>query len=96
MQAEAAEQGYGDDRIFVTGHSLGGWEAEFVAQQTGLALGYVEQLYTFGDRFRDPRERAGGPRVIAMTYLGKLAFLYFVENQELRNSTRPTADKGGI
>ncbi len=36
VQAEAAEQGYGDDRIFVTGHSLGGWEAEFVAQQTGL------------------------------------------------------------
>jgi hypothetical protein len=42
---------------------------DWVAQQTGLQLGYVEQLYTFGDRFRDPRERAGGPRVIAMTYL---------------------------
>lgn len=42
---------------------------DWVAQQTGLALGYVEQLYTFGDRFRDPRERAGGARVIAMTYL---------------------------
>lgn len=41
----------------------------WVAQQTGLALGYVEQLYTFGDRFRDPRERAGGPRVISAAYL---------------------------
>ncbi|WP_443678025.1 hypothetical protein [Mycolicibacterium xanthum] len=36
VQAEAAEQGYGSDDIFVTGHSLGGWEAQYVAQQTGL------------------------------------------------------------
>ena len=42
---------------------------EWVAQQTGLALGYAEQLYTFGDRFRDPRERQGGPRVISAGYL---------------------------
>jgi hypothetical protein len=42
-----------------------GW----VSQQTGLALGHVEQLYTFGDRFRDPREHAGGPRVISAAYL---------------------------
>lgn len=41
----------------------------WVAQQTGLQLGYVEQLYTFGDRFRDPREREGGPRVISVAYL---------------------------
>jgi hypothetical protein len=41
----------------------------WVAQQTGLALGHVEQLYTFGDRFRDPREVAGGPRVISAAYL---------------------------
>jgi hypothetical protein len=41
----------------------------WVVQQTGLTLGYVEQLYTFGDRFRDPRERAGGPRVISAAYL---------------------------
>ena len=37
VQAAAAEQGYGSDDIFVTGHSLGGWEAEYVAQQIGLA-----------------------------------------------------------
>ena len=37
VQAEAALQGYTSDDIFVTGHSLGGWEAQFVAQQTGLA-----------------------------------------------------------
>ncbi len=31
-----------------------------VAEQTGLDLRYVEQLYTFGDRDRDPCERDGG------------------------------------
>ncbi len=35
VEAEAVKQGYGDGAIFVTGHSLGGWEAEYVAQQTG-------------------------------------------------------------
>jgi len=37
VQAEAADAGYDADDIFVTGHSLGGWEAEYVAQQTGMA-----------------------------------------------------------
>ncbi len=51
-----------------------GW----VREQTGLRLGYVEQLYTFGDRHRDPIERRGGPRVISVAYValvreGKLA-----------------------
>ncbi len=41
----------------------------WVLEQTGIGLGYVEQLYTFGDRHRDPRERAGGPRVISVAYL---------------------------
>jgi hypothetical protein len=41
----------------------------WVEQQTGLELGYVEQLYTFGDRFRDPREREGGPRVVSAAYI---------------------------
>jgi len=36
VQDEATKQGYGADDVFVTGHSLGGWEAEFVAQRTGL------------------------------------------------------------
>jgi hypothetical protein len=36
VQAQATLQGYGTDDLFVTGHSLGGWEAEYVAQQTGL------------------------------------------------------------
>ena len=37
VQAEAAVQGYAPDSIFVTGHSLGGWEAQYVAQQLGLS-----------------------------------------------------------
>jgi hypothetical protein len=41
----------------------------WVRTYAGLELGYVEQLYTFGDRFRDPRELAGGPRVVSAAYL---------------------------
>ncbi len=41
----------------------------WVSEQTGLELGYVEQLYTFADRNRDPRERAGGPRMVSIAYL---------------------------
>jgi len=42
-----------------------GW----VREQTGLELGYVEQLYTFGDRHRDPIEKKGGPRMLSVAYL---------------------------
>jgi hypothetical protein len=41
----------------------------WVREQTGLELGYVEQLYTFGDRNRDPSEYEGGPRVVSIAYL---------------------------
>jgi hypothetical protein len=41
----------------------------WVREQTGLELGYVEQLYTFGDRLRDPWETHGGPRVVSVAYL---------------------------
>lgn len=41
----------------------------WVREQTGLELGYVEQLYTFGDRHRDPIERKGGPRVLSIAYV---------------------------
>lgn len=37
VEAAASAQGYSTDDIFVTGHSLGGWEAEYVAQRTGRA-----------------------------------------------------------
>ncbi len=41
----------------------------WVEAQTALKLGYVEQLYTFGDRDRDPEEERGGPRVVSIGYL---------------------------
>ncbi len=41
----------------------------WVEEQTRRELGYVEQLYTFGDRGRDPGERKGGPRSISVGYL---------------------------
>jgi hypothetical protein len=42
---------------------------EWVERQTGLKLGYVEQLYTFGDRFRDGHEATGTARVVSAAYL---------------------------
>jgi hypothetical protein len=42
---------------------------DWVERQTGLALGYVEQLYTFGDKRRDPRERDSALRVVSAAYL---------------------------
>lgn len=41
----------------------------WVEELTGLKLRYVEQLYTFGDRYRDARELSGGPRVVSVGYL---------------------------
>ncbi|MEQ8509780.1 MAG: hypothetical protein RIF37_10020 [Rhodospirillaceae bacterium] len=41
----------------------------WVENQTGLNLGFVEQLYTFGDRFRDPVAIAGGARSITVGYV---------------------------
>ena len=35
----------------------------------GMELGYVEQLYTFADRYRDPQEISGGPRLATVAYL---------------------------
>ncbi len=37
VQMEAAIKGYAPDSVFVTGHSLGAWEAQYVAQQLGLS-----------------------------------------------------------
>ena len=41
----------------------------WVHEQTGLELGYVEQLYTFGDRLRDPVEAKTGGRSVSVAYL---------------------------
>lgn len=41
----------------------------WVAEQTGLQLGYVEQLYTFGDRGRHARYGDTGPHAMSIGYL---------------------------
>ena len=42
---------------------------DWVADQTSLTLGYVEQLYTFGDRGRHATARDEGPHVVSIGYL---------------------------
>ncbi len=44
---------------------LRGW----VREQTGIELGYAEQLYTFADRDRDPGLKQRGARMISVAYL---------------------------
>ena len=41
----------------------------WIRGQAGIEVGYVEQLYTFADRGRDPGEGAGGPRLVSVAYL---------------------------
>ncbi|MGH1418443.1 MAG: NUDIX hydrolase [Hyphomicrobiaceae bacterium] len=41
----------------------------WVSEQTGLGLGYVEQLYTFGDRGRHAQPRDSDPHVVSIGYL---------------------------
>jgi hypothetical protein len=41
----------------------------WVREQTGLDLGYAEQLYTFGDRGRHLVKAGEGPRVVSVGYL---------------------------
>lgn len=40
-----------------------------IDEQTGLSVGYVEQLYTFGDRSRQRTGRPGDPRSLGIAYL---------------------------
>ena len=41
----------------------------WVAEQTGAPLGYVEQLYTFGDRGRHAQAGDAMPHVVSVGYL---------------------------
>lgn len=41
----------------------------WVQEQTGLSVGYVEQLYTFGDRDRVSSQTQPGKRVLSIAYL---------------------------
>lgn len=54
----------------------------WVKEQTGLELGYVEQLYTFGDRGRHARHGDVGAQVVSIGYL---ALTRSVEHTELKH-----------
>ena len=41
----------------------------WVEAQTGLSVGYVEQLYTFGDRGRHVLQSDAGPHIVSIGYL---------------------------
>src|SRR5215813_8403280 len=41
----------------------------WVKAQTGLTVGYVEQLYTFGDRGRHAEQGDRGPHAVSVGYL---------------------------
>ena len=62
-----------DDRTLELG--LRRW----VRKLTDTDVGYVEQLYSFGNRDRDPREREGGPRVVSIAYLALMRELTLAE-----------------
>jgi hypothetical protein len=49
--------------------TLDGGLRSWVQRQTGLELGYVEQLYTFGDRGRHAEPGDTGPHVVSIGYL---------------------------
>jgi len=42
---------------------------QIIEAQAGLDLYYVEQLYTFGNRFRTSAEIGGGPRTLSVAYV---------------------------
>jgi hypothetical protein len=42
---------------------------QLIGAQAGLDLYYVEQLYTFGNRFRTVEEVEGGPRTLSVAYV---------------------------
>jgi hypothetical protein len=54
---------------------------QWVEEQTGLKLGYVEQLYTFGDRGRYFPDSSNNPHVVSVGYL---ALTRFREEQEAK------------
>lgn len=41
----------------------------WIREQSGIEVGYVEQLYTFADRGRQPEELDGGSRLVSIAYL---------------------------
>ena len=56
----------------------------WIRDQTGIEVGYVEQLYTFADRGRDPGEEDGGARLVSVAYLALVREQAVAEGIEAR------------
>ncbi len=65
-------------------HTLDRGLRSWVEQQTGLQLGYVEQLYTFGDRFRTARAEAAAPWIISVAYLALVHERDFIKTHDVQ------------
>ena len=61
--------------------TLEGGLRTWVAEQTGLELGYVEQLYTFGDRGRHAEVADESPHIVSIGYLALSETSQFQELQ---------------
>lgn len=61
--------------------TLEGGLRTWVAEQTGLELGYVEQLYTFGDRGRHAEAGDESPHIVSIGYLALSEASQFQELQ---------------
>lgn len=59
----------------------------WVQEQTALDLGYVEQLYTFGDRGRHRRPGDTGPHIVSVGYLALTRAEDVPESATARDST---------
>ena len=69
---------------FESGHrSLQSGLRAWIENRTGHPVGYLEQLYTFADRDRDPAPGAAAGRTISISYLG------LVREQAAPGSDRP-------
>ena len=91
VRAAAAEQGYGTDDIFVTGHSLGAWQAQYVAQQIGLAgIGFEGP----GLNSRVPGNGANSMFVNVETY-GDAAAYFSTDLPALQSFMPPYVPGGG-
>ena len=52
----------------------------WVKEQTGLSLGYVEQLYTFGDRGRHAQAGDQEPHMVSIGYWPSPCILIYAKN----------------
>lgn len=67
----------------------------WVEAQTALRLGYVEQLYTFGDRGRHARAGDEGPHVLSVGYLALTRIVGRGDGEDLRGAVPGALARAG-